>query len=209
MTKCYPSSKSTTDICIYDKYEWGGRKNYSAKNNVTKLPVSYVVVSQTNGDSCFDYDFCMRTIKGIQTNSTGIHDNFITCNFFIGGDGNVYEDSGWNMTNSLPFPANEKSLYLCLLGNPQHYPTYPQIEGTKHFIKYGLDNNYLSNNYVVTTANATSSDTKVSPEIYNIVKKWPKFKINPFATEGEFGFLNVSFSFFLFFNGENFLIFRG
>ncbi|KAK6629439.1 hypothetical protein RUM43_003256 [Polyplax serrata] len=176
---CNSSVERKDTNCIYGEYPWGGRKNHGIPP--LSSPVPYVVISETGGNICFDFKSCLPKVENFQVEVEEYGN--MSCNFLVGGDGHIYEDLGWNLTNSLKGPVSQENLHICLIGNDVDYPTYPQVETAKKLVQFASSNNFLSKNYILMASNVTSQ-RKLSTYVYNIIKKWPKFREDPFDGDG-------------------------
>lgn len=59
-------------------------------------PSRRIMISHTVTDECNNKEECIETMQSIQRNhQQGQHFNDIYCNFFVGGDGLVFEGRAW------------------------------------------------------------------------------------------------------------------
>lgn len=145
----------------------------------------YVVISNTNQNFCFDFASCLSTVKDHHLEEIS-SENITICNFFVGGEGTVFEDLGWGNVNMLTGLVAENSVEICLMGNMVDYPTFSQLEAAKNLIQMGVSNGYVARNYVLLPSNSTSPDREISPFLYTTIQKWPKFRESPKKISGAF-----------------------
>lgn len=165
--KCFTTSDKDKEVCIFQKYEWGGRNISKEEVKISQNPVDTVIVSQTDSNYCFDLNFCLLMVEELQSDY-----NDSVCNFFVGGQGNVFPDLGWNAS----VPSINGSIKICLMGRFQEldFPTYPQMQGVKNLIQFGVDNNFIGKNYSLKAEPGPKKMLSLS--LYGIIKKWPHFQ---------------------------------
>ncbi|KAL5273975.1 hypothetical protein ACFFRR_000625 [Megaselia abdita] len=163
-------------ITIISKAQWGGKAPKSRTNANKNL--GYVVIHHSAGAYCSTMDACktqMRNMQAYHMNDLGWAD--IGYNFGIGADGNIYEGRGFGLVGAHATNWNSKALGIMFIGNyNNNKPTAAQVSKAKELIAYGVSQGYLSSNYVLYGHRQVGSTECPGTNLYNEIKKWPKWK---------------------------------
>ncbi|CAG2122221.1 unnamed protein product, partial [Medioppia subpectinata] len=113
-------------------------------------PVRHVFIHHTNTASCPDSQngcwYAVRTIQSTQMRLQGAVD--IKWNFLIGGDGQVYEGTGWTLQSSdLPW-WDQKSLSIAFVGNYNNVrPSDQMMSALNNLLSCGVSRGYIQYDY--------------------------------------------------------------
>ena len=163
---------------IYLKSEWYGKEPTSERSQ--KHPVPFVVISHTVTDPCYTYSDCASQMRNMQDRHMTDKLSDIGYNFVVGGDGNVYEGRGWDVTSMHTGFVRFCNMAISLIGNfVQDLPTNFQINATLELIKLGVKLGKIDENYKLVPMNVTVRLPTLSPgkKLYEIMKTWPHFWI--------------------------------
>lgn len=147
---------------------WGARPAKGYVNHTT--PWKIVVIRDTMRNFCLEMSTCIIETQNIQ--GEHLYKNFtdIAYNFLIGGDGNIYEGRGWNVTSKF----SNATLDIAFHGNYQYDYPYPLIiRATDILITQGVYFKYLTEDYVIICQNQTKCDR--TEEICPKVKTWKHY----------------------------------
>ncbi|XP_067644482.1 peptidoglycan-recognition protein LC isoform X3 [Eurosta solidaginis] len=140
-------------------------------------PVDRVIVISTQTDVCDTQAMCVYRVRMTQTlniESQGYDD--IIYNFLIGGDGNVYEGRGWDVTGAHLRAFNANSISFAYIGTfKKQKPSDKQMNATKLLLEEGVRLGKLTSDYKIYGAyklDPTSTDTKAD-ELYKSFNNWP------------------------------------
>lgn len=162
--------KINPNLELLSKREWGGMCSRHGLIR-TNVPASLVVICHTATKKCGTRTQCSNAIKGFQNNhilDRQLPD--IDYNFIVGGDGNVYIGTGWNLRRTLDrikisfigsynYDKFEKSMMLILLD----------------ILDYGLQKEYLDPEYKITAHNLTTRTISPGENIYKVIQRFPRF----------------------------------
>lgn len=81
------------DIDFLSRDEWGAR--LPKRLIYLKNPVPYVVIHE-DSNGCNSTRECIESVQRIQNSNFKSHLRDFAYNFAVGGDGKVYEGTGWN-----------------------------------------------------------------------------------------------------------------
>ena len=96
--------------------------------------------------------------------------------FVVGGDGNVYEGRGWDVTNMHSGFVKRCNIGISFIGNFVHdTPTNGQIEAAQELIELGVRLGKVAENYKLVAMNETFNTLSPGVVVYNIISKWPHF----------------------------------
>ncbi|XP_053956083.1 peptidoglycan-recognition protein LC-like isoform X3 [Anastrepha ludens] len=148
-------------------------------------PVSKVIVLSTLTDDCETQAMCVYRVRMTQTlNIESQNHDDIIYNFLIGGDGNVYEGRGWDVTGAHLRGFNSDSISFAYIGTfKKQKPSEKQMDVTKLLLNEGVRLGKLSPDYKIYGAymlDPTSTDAKAD-ELYNSFKGWPHWSDNKFV----------------------------
>jgi N-acetylmuramoyl-L-alanine amidase len=93
-------------------------------------------------------------------------------NFLIGGDGNVYEGTGWDVMSSHKRP--EGVLGISFIGNfNKRELTDGQIGAAKELLALGVRLSKLSPFYMLIAHNQTADTDSPGRNVVKVIQKWP------------------------------------
>jgi N-acetylmuramoyl-L-alanine amidase len=93
-------------------------------------------------------------------------------NFLIGGDGSVYEGTGWDAVSFHKRP--EGVLGISFIGNfNKHTLTDGQIEAAEELLALGVKLEKLSVFYALIAHNQTSDTDSPGTNVVKVIQKWP------------------------------------
>jgi len=97
--------------------------------------------------------------------------------FVAGGDGNVYEGRGWDVTNMHTGKFVRRcNIGISFIGHFVHdTPTNGQIEAVEELIKLGVRLRKIAENYKLVAMNETYNTLSPGVVVYDIISKWPHF----------------------------------
>jgi N-acetylmuramoyl-L-alanine amidase len=96
--------------------------------------------------------------------------------FVAGGDGNVYEGRGWDVTNMHTGFVKRCNVGISLIGNFVHdTPTNGQIEAVQELIALGVRLGKVDENYKLVAMNETFSTLSPGVVVYGMMTEWPHF----------------------------------
>lgn len=167
---------SSTLPRIITRAEWESEDRLEPPINLN-LPVPFIVISHTGGDSCQSETECSSRVRTIQIRDfvkNGFSD--IGFNFLIGGDGNAYEGRGWNYVGAHTWSYNTRSIGISLIGNfSTDLPSDRQLRATQQLIELGVRKGKVARDYKLIghCQNSASKTTSPGEAAYNIIKTWP------------------------------------
>jgi N-acetylmuramoyl-L-alanine amidase len=162
---------------IYSKRDWKGLEAISKRQLVHPTPV--VVISHTVTSQCENFNKCSEIVRIIQLGHigkrgarTGTDIVDIGYNFLIGGDGNVYEGRGWDVTSFHRIP--ESVLGISFIGDfDKHELTYGQIEAAKELLALGVKLKKLSPSYILIAHSQTTLTKSPGKNVMEVIRTWP------------------------------------
>ena len=101
-------------------------------------------------------------------------------NFLVGGDGNIYEGRGWDVTGAHTRGYNAKSIGLSFIGDfTGKVPTDVQIEAAKALLEQGVKDGKLTANYKILGQRQVMPTLSPGSQLYNIIKTWSHWSESP------------------------------
>lgn len=119
----------------------------------------------------------VRNIQGYHQESLGLND--ISYNFLIGGDGHVYEGSGFNYRGACAdlWENNTHCICIAFIGNFATVPpTNGQLESTQQLLGHGIAMKKLSPYFHLYTNNEVKETDIPGTMLYNIIKSWHYYR---------------------------------
>lgn len=173
-------STASSHFDIITRSMWGAQP---PKPEIIYLhpPSSRIMISHTVTDECDNKDECIEIMQTIQRNhQQAQHFNDIYCNFFIGGDGLVFEGRGWTVrgehTVGNEFSHND-AVCVAFIGNFQnHPPRKSQINAFFKLIDNGIATNMLVENYAINAQRDFHASLSPGDAFYNVIKTWKQFR---------------------------------
>lgn len=176
---------------IYLKNEWYGKQAKFERSQ--KHPVPFVVISHTVTEPCYTYTDCASQMRNMQDVYMSGDFPDLGYSFVVGGDGNVYEARGWDVTNMHTGYVRYCNIGISLIGDfIQDLPTKFQINATLELINLGVKLGKINENYKLVPMNETGGGPTLSPgkKLYEIMQSWPHFWI---PNEDDIGMCSFNF----------------
>lgn len=173
----YPPEDNITEIdghrFIYRR-EWGGLPPIYMVELIP--PVPYVIISHTDGPSCYTVPDCSARMRSFQSfHINKLHSPDIGYNFLVGGDGNVYVGRGWRVKN---FHSPPKSIGISFIGNyiyGQEELTQTMIDAVMKLMDCGVKRKIFPPGYKIIGHNQTFNTESPGENVYKVIKTWPHF----------------------------------
>ncbi|XP_012262798.2 peptidoglycan-recognition protein 2-like [Athalia rosae] len=171
------SADETTSQCpnIISRNQWGARQAVSV--NYLIVPIPYVVIHHTAGRSCTQFSECAQAVADIQAqhmSGNGWHD--IGYTFLIGGDGNVYEGSGWTREGAHTLGYNKKSVGIAFMGSYQdNNASQSMMDAAHKLIACGKEKGVLRSSVRVIGARQAGATISPGLALYNQIQSWPEW----------------------------------
>ncbi|XP_076651781.1 peptidoglycan recognition protein S3 [Halictus rubicundus] len=177
----YTYTANADDECptIIKRTQWSSAEAKSI--NYLILPLPYVIIVHTSGPTCSTRSQCTTVAEGIRTyhmDSLNWHD--IGYSFLIGGDGNVYEGTGWNREGAHTFGYNKKSVGIAFMGNFQETPASETMLNVAHkLITCGKSQGILRDNVRVVGARQVTGTLSPGIKLFEQIQNWPEWVSRP------------------------------
>lgn len=148
-----PTTESTTTTTVDPNSKWQKiivNKDRDLSKTKLLLPIERIIVTQTADDieSCSDYNECKLRVETIQNGMT-------TYNFFVAGDGSIFEGAGINYEGECTKNLNGSSfnkigICIAFIGTFENVsPSQAQIEGFESFVSHYVDEGKISENHKI------------------------------------------------------------
>ncbi|XP_043261235.1 peptidoglycan-recognition protein SA isoform X1 [Colletes gigas] len=164
---------------IISRSQWGGQE--ATNMNYLILPIPYIVIHHTVTPECTTKVSCSARVENIRSyhmNDLGWHD--MGYSFLIGGDGNVYEGSGWNREGAHTYGYNKRSLGIAFIGNFQEkLASDNMMEAAHKLILCGKSKEIFREDVHVIAARQVGSTASPGLELYGQIQNWPEWFSNP------------------------------
>ncbi|XP_078034019.1 peptidoglycan recognition protein S3 [Augochlora pura] len=149
--------------------------------NYLILPIPYVVIIHTVTPECNTKRQCSTQIESLRSHHMDIlgwHD--IGFSFLIGGDGNVYEGTGWNREGAHTYGYNKKAVGIAFIGDYRRKgASNEMLNATHNLILCGKSQGILRNDVRVVGARQVISTESPGIELYKQIQEWPEWSSNP------------------------------
>ncbi|XP_046409755.1 peptidoglycan-recognition protein SC2-like isoform X3 [Neodiprion fabricii] len=162
------------DVAILTKERWGGYEMRDGwQNRSLSHPVELVIIGHTASSPCSTFEECaskMQTFQNLHVQTRGWVS--IGYNFVIGGDGNVYQALGWDITNY----TRDNSIMISFIGNYViNEVKNKQRKAVQLLLEQGVELGKLASNYKL-VAHCQVANT-LSPGQYLLadLKQWPHY----------------------------------
>ncbi|XP_026321947.1 peptidoglycan recognition protein-like [Hyposmocoma kahamanoa] len=161
------------DCGVVTKKQWGGL----SPTHVEYLPrpVDLVIIQHTVTPTCETDQSCeerVANIQGFHMDSLNFWD--IGPSFLIGGNGKVYEGSGWLHVGAHTYGYNRKSIGITFIGDfNKDDPNSDAVNAAKALIKCGVDEGHLKSDYKVVAHRQLASTESPGRKLYQEIRKWP------------------------------------
>lgn len=156
---------------VFTRVDWGGFPPKSARN--ITAPVRLVIIKHVGaGEICKYFESCSKRLQTIQSDNMAKGMPDIYCNFFIGGDGNIYIGRGWDVQPA----AKDDTIDIVFSGNFDVYePSEEMIDAAFALLRDGEERKKLAPDYVIVPHNQTSSTQSPGLNLIKRIKKWPHY----------------------------------
>ncbi|XP_013382779.1 uncharacterized protein LOC106153404 [Lingula anatina] len=142
-------------------------------------PVPYAVIAHTAGARCNGTSYCCMEVKGTQKyhmKARGWDD--IGYNFMVGGDGVVYEGTGWDQIGRHTRGWNYDSIGVAFTGNFEtSLPPSSSILAARRLLQYGAYLGKLTQDYVIYAHCQVSGFVSPGAAMYAEIRTWDHWQI--------------------------------
>lgn len=143
------SSKGPCDkLQLVTKKEWRSRPADPLQRMYPPLNRVIIAHTATNVSNCQNLVACIRTVQAIQIyhmEDMGWLD--IAYNFVIGGDGRVYEGTGWTIPGAHTLGFNRNGIGVAFVGNYMKVaPSQIMLDAAQNLIGCGVEKKTSSGN---------------------------------------------------------------
>ncbi|CAG9794952.1 unnamed protein product [Diatraea saccharalis] len=163
------------DCNVVTKKDWDGleavRVNYMAR------PVDLVIIQHTVSPFCKTDARCAELVRNIQNyHMDTLNLDDIGSNFYVGGNGKIYEGVGWLHVGAHTRGYNSRSIGISFIGNYNNdTPTTEQLDAVKALIKCGVDKGHLIADYHVVGHKQLIATESPGRKLYNKIRSWPQW----------------------------------
>ncbi|XP_015918754.1 peptidoglycan-recognition protein 1 isoform X2 [Parasteatoda tepidariorum] len=168
-----------SNVEIVSLTEWGGKTPLPLTD--LKLPQKHIIISHTVTPQCHSKTQCanrMRSMQEYHMHQLGWPN--IGYNFVIGGDGRVYEGTGWTKEGIHTYGWNPKSYGISFIGDYRFQkPNNAMIKAAHSLTICGIKKGYISKSRELHGARDATCTESPGNALYEIIKKWPRFKGGP------------------------------
>ncbi|XP_018329558.1 peptidoglycan-recognition protein 1-like [Agrilus planipennis] len=165
------------ELCanLVSKKNWGART--PSQVDYALIPIKFVIVHHTVTTECNSDASCKETLQSIQNYHMDELDYYdIGYNFLIGGNGKVYEGTGWHKVGAHAVGYNSRSLGLAFIGDfRDKLPTSAQLTTAKDFLKCAVGLGELSEDYKLLGAKQVIATVSPGKKLYEEIKKWEHY----------------------------------
>ncbi|XP_046395925.1 uncharacterized protein LOC124163219 [Ischnura elegans] len=173
-------SRNISAAYVTDNFEilstsvWGRSNNIRRSNKIIH-PLKYVFVRE-GGANCLSRSDCVSRMKTIEKESDGI-----TENFYIGGNGEVFDGIGWFYDTKWGYNMWKYSISVHFLGNFQtSVPTNQAIGAFEALCQNGVRQEYLDRDYkILYIPDNYNSKIWVGAKFKALMKTWERWVLNP------------------------------
>ncbi|CAB3239445.1 unnamed protein product [Arctia plantaginis] len=166
------------DCGVVTKDEWDGLTPVHV--DYLPRPVDLVIIQHTVTSTCKTDERCAEIVRSIQSNhieNLGYWD--IASSFIVGGNGKVYEGTGWLHVGSHTYGYNSRSIGITFIGNYNNdTPATESIEAVKALLRCGVENGHLSPQYHVVAHRQLMATESPGRKLYNAIRRWPHWLEN-------------------------------
>lgn len=164
------SSNTGTKMIL--KQDWSARP-VTGYIPAMKFPIKYVIICHTSVRFCHTTQFCGFIVQWNQNRSMDeLQKPDTTYNFFVGGDGHVYESRGWNFQNDFI----DSSITISMIGNFVFDElTEEMAEATQELLEFGVKNYFLDKDYTILAHNQTKKTMSPGSNVYKKIVKWSHY----------------------------------
>ncbi|KAJ3656882.1 hypothetical protein Zmor_015927 [Zophobas morio] len=183
LVSCYFSvyGDETLPKCpkIVGRQKWGARPPLETEHVV--IPVENVVVHHTDTKACDTEAACNAIVKSIQDyhmDKQQFPD--IGYNFLVGGDGQVYEGTGWHHKGSHTHGYNSESFGIGFIGSfHKESPPEKQLLAFETFLYCSVNMLELKEGYKLFGARQVGNTQSPGDKLHDAIQKFHSFSTNP------------------------------
>ncbi|KAJ0178672.1 hypothetical protein K1T71_005447 [Dendrolimus kikuchii] len=162
------------DCGIVSKKEWDALSPLHVE--YLPRPVPIVIIEHTVTDACNTDAACVNIVQNIQNSHLDINYWDIGPNFLVGGNGKIYEGSGWLHVGAHAYGYNRRSIGISFIGNYNNVaPTPQQMNAVKSMIQCGVERGHLSPNYHLVAHKQLIATESPGRKLYNEIRRWPHY----------------------------------
>ncbi|XP_054265156.1 peptidoglycan-recognition protein 1-like [Macrosteles quadrilineatus] len=132
-------------VIVYRK-EWGALEELREQRTFT-FPVENVIYSYTETDVCNTRAECIQAMKDMQKKHMEQGYPDIKFNFVLGGDGKVYEGTGWYVRAPLneQYPSLEgQHIEFAHTGRRHDFPDREKVKLINRLYDYGIETKHIA-----------------------------------------------------------------
>lgn len=145
-------------------------------------PSKRIMISHSVTEECENKQSCIILMQNIQRRNRQNPPDFndIYCNFFIGGDGLIFEGRGWTVrgehTKGKTVSHND-AVCVSFIGDfRKHPPKQSNIDALFKLLAHGVAINMLDPNYVINAQRDFHSSESPGDAFYIIIRGWTRFR---------------------------------
>ncbi|XP_047528800.1 peptidoglycan recognition protein-like [Vanessa atalanta] len=160
---------------VVTKKEWDGLNPLHVQ--YLPRPVSLVIIQHTVTPTCNTDAACEDIVRNIQSQLMD-QNNFwdIGMSFLIGGNGKIYEGTGWLHVGAHTYGYNSKSIGISFIGNYNSDELKPEaLEAAKALIKCGVEKGHLAPDYHLVGHKQLIATESPGRKLYREIRTWPHF----------------------------------
>ncbi|XP_044728721.1 peptidoglycan-recognition protein SA-like [Chrysoperla carnea] len=164
---------------ILTRYMWGGLPAKSVE--YMTIPVQNVIVTHSVTSECKTVIDCAEIVENIRAGHMDVNGwDDIGFNFLIGGDGNVYEGTGWHRIGAHTIGWNSKSIGICFIGDfSKKLPNQQQLEAAKNLLKCGVTKGELATRYKLIAQRQVIATASPGLRLYQEIQRWDHWTSSP------------------------------
>ncbi|OWR50928.1 peptidoglycan recognition protein precursor [Danaus plexippus plexippus] len=161
--------------CFVTKEEWDGLPPLHV--DYLPRPVDLVIIQHTVTSTCSTFESCKNIVQSIQnTHMEDLKFWDIGMSFLVGGDGKVYEGSGWLHVGAHTFGYNKKSIGISFIGNFNNDEPTPQaIAAAQTLLRCGVEEGHLSPYYHLVGHRQLIATESPGRKLYREIRTWPHY----------------------------------
>ncbi|XP_022914149.2 peptidoglycan recognition protein 3-like isoform X5 [Onthophagus taurus] len=161
---------------MLSRSDWGAVP-HKGDYTLLKKPIPYVIIHHTATERCFNRTTCKAQAFNIQNRpmeSFKVDD--VGYSFMIGGDGYVYEGTGWNYWGAHAKGYNNVSIGIAFIGTfTKFLPDANQLEQAQLLIEDGIKRGLLCKEYRLIGINQVSTFESPGKSLIKEIKTWDHF----------------------------------
>ncbi|XP_013190344.2 peptidoglycan recognition protein [Amyelois transitella] len=168
-------SEVNADCGIVSKKEWDGLDPVHV--SYLPRPINLVIIQHTVTPTCDTDKSCAEIVRNIQSNHMEALNYWdIGPSFLVGGNGKVYEGSGWIHVGAHTYGYNSKSIGVSFIGNFNNDQVkQSMIDATKALLKCGVENGHLTSDFHVVAHRQLVALESPGRKLYNVIRSWPEW----------------------------------